>query len=59
MFVPDVRARDVRPLGTFVVPRIHDQLAAEGFPLDALGVLDPSEARIAKTKLPTAACSTT
>lgn len=49
VFVPDVRARDVRPLGTFVVSRIHDQLAAERYPSDVLGVLDPSDARIAKT----------
>lgn len=49
VFVRDVRARDVRPFGAFIVPRIHDQLAAEGFPVTALGVLDPSDARIAKT----------
>lgn len=49
VFVPDVRARDLRPIGSFVVPRIHGQLAAEGFPPDALGVLDPSESLIAKT----------
>ena len=49
IFAPDVRAGDLRPLGTFVVPRIHDQLAAEGLSPDALGVLDPSDARIATT----------
>lgn len=49
VFVPDVRARDLRPLGTFVVPLVHDQLAAEGYPADALGVLDGSDTRIAKT----------
>ena len=49
IFAPDVRAGDLRPLGTFVVPRIHDQLAAEGLSPDALGVIDPSDARIAKT----------
>lgn len=49
VFVRDVRARDVRPFGAFIVPRIHDQLAAEGFTVTALGVLDPSDARIAKT----------
>lgn len=49
IFVPDVRARDLRPLGTFVVPLIGDQLNAEGFRADALGILDGSEVRIAKT----------
>ena len=49
VFVPEVRAGDIRPLGSFVVPRIHGQLAAEGFSPDALGVLDPSESRIART----------
>jgi hypothetical protein len=49
VFVPDVRARDLRPLGTFVVPLIHDQLASEGFPADSLGALDGSDTQIART----------
>jgi len=49
VFVPDVRVRDMRPFEAFIVPRIGDQLAAEGFPANALGVLDPFGARIAKT----------
>lgn len=49
VFAPDVRAAELRPLGDFLVPRIVEQLAAEGFPTDALGPLDPTEVVVGKT----------
>ncbi len=49
VFVPDVRASQLRPLGPFLVPLIVGQLTVEGLPADALGVLDPSRMIIAKT----------
>lgn len=49
-FAPDVRAGQLRPLGPFLVPRIGEQLAAEGMGPAVLGVAeDPRAARIAKT----------
>jgi len=49
VFAPAVRAADLRPLGAFVAPLITHQLLAEGFPADALGPLDPTQAKIART----------
>ncbi len=49
VFAPDVRVAELRPLGDFLVPRIVEQLAAEGFRADALGPLDPREVVIGKT----------
>ena len=49
VFAPAVRAAGLRPLHAFVAPLITHQLAAEGFPADALGPLDRGRASIAKT----------
>lgn len=49
VFAPDVRAGQLRPLGPFVLPRIADQLAAEGLAPGVLGVADDLPVRIAKT----------
>jgi len=49
VFAPDVRVADLRLLGGFLVPRIADQLRAEGFEEDALGELDAAATTIAKT----------
>lgn len=44
VFVPDVRAAALRPLG-----KIEPALAAEGLPADCLGRLDPDAIQLAKT----------
>ena len=49
VFVVDVRAADLRPLGTFVVGKIEAELASEGLPADCLGRLDPDAVQVAKT----------
>jgi len=49
VFVPDVRAAQLRPLGPFVVPRIVAQLDAEGLSERALGELDGACVTIAGT----------
>ena len=49
VLVADVRARDLRPPGPFVVHRIRAALADEGLPRDAHGVLDPDAVRVART----------
>jgi hypothetical protein len=45
----DVRARDLRPPGPFVVERIRAALAEERLPADVLGTLDRDGVRIART----------
>lgn len=47
--VPDVRVAQLRPIGAFLVPRIVEQLAAEGLPAEIVGVTDSCGVRIAKT----------
>jgi hypothetical protein len=49
VFVADVRARDLRPPGPFVVQHIVAALADEDLPVDALGPLDPDGVRVART----------
>jgi len=49
VFVVDVRAADLRPLGSFVVGKIEAELAAEGLPADRLGRLDRDAVQVAKT----------
>jgi hypothetical protein len=49
VFVADVRAADLRPLGHFIVEKIEAALASEGLPADCLGVLDPDAVQVAKT----------
>lgn len=49
VFVADVRAADLRPLGLYVVGIIETELASEGLPPDSLGRLDPDAVQVAKT----------
>lgn len=49
VFVADVRAADVRPIGPYVVPVLRAALSAEQLPPDCLGVLDPDHIRVATT----------
>lgn len=49
VFVPDVRAADLRPLGAYVVRLIEAELASEGLPPDSLGRLNPDAVQVAKT----------
>lgn len=48
-FVPDVRKVDLDPIGQFLVHAITAALDDETLPADVLGVLDPTDVRIAKT----------
>jgi hypothetical protein len=50
VFVPDIRKADLVPIGPFVVRFIHQELEAEGFPLDRLGALDSGSIALAKTE---------
>lgn len=45
----DVRARDLRPPGPFVVDRIRAAFVDENLPIDALGALDPDAVSVART----------
>jgi hypothetical protein len=45
----DVRARDLRPPGPFVVDRIRAALGDEDLPVDALGDLDPDAVSVGRT----------
>lgn len=49
VFAPDVRVGELRPIGSFVVPQIIEQLAAEGLSSEILGVVDGCPVSIAKT----------
>ena len=49
VFVPDVRASQLRPPGPFVIPRVLEQLAAEGLPSRAFGVSEDFSVIVAKT----------
>jgi hypothetical protein len=49
VFVADVRAADLRPLGRYVVRIIEGELASEGLQPDSLGQLDPDAVQVAKT----------
>lgn len=49
VFIPDVRKKDLTPIGPFITRRIEAALAAESLPANALGRLDPNDVRIAKT----------
>jgi hypothetical protein len=50
VFVPDVRVRELRPIGGFVVPLILGELTSEGFPVQCLGAMDPAEVVIGPTR---------
>lgn len=49
VFVADVRKTDLLPLGQVAVRLIRSELGMENLAPDALGELDPSSVRIAKT----------
>ena len=49
IFVPDVRAPQLRPLGSFLVPLIEQELRDERLPPNTLGPLDPVAVELAKT----------
>jgi Domain of unknown function (DUF6933) len=49
VFVADVRAPELRPIGRRVVGLIEGALLEEGLPVDALGPLAADEVRLAKT----------
>jgi hypothetical protein len=49
VFVADVRAPSLRPVGRRVVGLLQGGLLEEGLPVDALGRLDPNDVQIAKT----------
>ncbi len=49
VFIADVRARELKTIGSFVVGHIDAALADEGFARDALGVIDPASVRLART----------
>ena len=50
LFVADIRVSDLRPFERRIVDLLTAALLDEGLPSDALGSLEPSEARIAKTE---------
>jgi len=49
VFVADVHAADVRPIGRFIVPLIERELQVEGLPTDTFGSLTPDDVIITKT----------
>jgi hypothetical protein len=49
VFVPGVRAAELRPLGVYVSTIVGRELRSEGLPPGALGSLDPDAVQIAKT----------
>jgi hypothetical protein len=49
VFVPDVRAANLRPIGRLVVPLIQAELVADGLSADALGALEATEVVVART----------
>lgn len=48
VFVADVRAAELRPIGRFLVPIIKAELQSEGLPVDCLGPMDP-DVQLGKT----------
>jgi hypothetical protein len=49
VFVPNVTAAGLRPIGPLVVSAIETALRAEGLPVDTLGELNAQEVTVAKT----------
>jgi hypothetical protein len=49
VFMPNVTAAGLRPIGPPVVSAIQAALQAEGLPVDTLGDLDPQQVAVAKT----------
>jgi hypothetical protein len=49
VFLTDVRAADLRPLGPYLVKAIEAELRSERLPPDTLGPLNPDQVHVAKT----------
>lgn len=49
VFMPNITAAGLRPIGPPVVSAIQAALQAEGLPIDKLGDLDPQQVAVAKT----------
>ncbi len=49
VFRADIRVDELRPLGTYVVRAIEEELHAEGLPLDVLGRLEVNDVHVART----------
>ena len=49
VFMPDVRAANLRPIGRLVVPLIQAELVADGLSPDALDALQATEVVVART----------
>src|ERR1700756_1614917 len=49
VFMPNVTAAGLRPIGPAVVSAIQTALRAEDLPVDTLGELDPQQVTVAKT----------
>lgn len=49
LFAADIRVSDLRPFEHRIVDLLAAALLAEGLPIDALGRLEPSDVRLAKT----------
>jgi hypothetical protein len=49
LFVADIRISDLRPFERRIVDLLANALLDEGLPIDALGRLEPSDVRLAKT----------
>lgn len=49
LFLPDVLAADLRPIGAVLVPALRAELAREGLPRDTFGHLDANSVQLAKT----------
>ena len=49
VFIPDVRAAGLRPIGATIVPAVQSALVAESLPEEAFGALEPGAVRLAKT----------
>src|SRR5215207_3340700 len=49
VFVADVRAAELRPLGTYIAEVAEAELRSERLPADALGALDPDTFQLART----------
>jgi hypothetical protein len=49
VFLPDVRAAELRPLGPYLAAAMRAELQAEDLPADALGPLDSTDVQVART----------
>lgn len=49
VFLPDVRAADLRPIGDAFLPVLRDELLREGLPVDTFGPLEGTGIQLART----------